>query len=76
MTYYPATAYKFDYVHKRVYEFTVNLPRFLMIDPAGHFTKLRCFAIVAFDRLAAKLGLINSHLLANVCEFLANYPII
>ena len=75
MTKLPTYGYQVDYARKIVYRSIVYLPRVLLIDPAGHFTKLRCYAIVALDRLAAKIGLINSHPLANVCEFLANYPI-
>jgi hypothetical protein len=72
----PTYAYQFDYVNKRVYRFIIDYPRYLLIDPAGHFTKLRCYIIVALDKLAFKIGLINCHPLANICEFLANYPII
>lgn len=68
----PATAY---YEEDPSRTFTVMLPRYLMIDRKGHFTKLRCYTIVALDKLAFKLKLINNHLLANICEFLANYPV-
>lgn len=70
----PTYAYQMDYEQKRVYRFIVQLPRYLLIDPKGHFTSLRCNTIVALDKLAFKIGLINSHPLANLCEFLANYP--
>ena len=70
----PTYAYQMDYEQKRVYRFIIDLPRYLLIDRAGHFTKLRCYTIVALDKLAYKIGLINCHPLANLFEFLANYP--
>jgi hypothetical protein len=75
MTKLPTYGYQVDYENKRIYRYIILLPRYLLIDPAGHFTRLRCAVIVALDRLAVKTGLINSHPLANLCEFLANYPI-
>ena len=75
MTKLPTYGYQVDYEHKIVYRRIVYLPRTLLIDPAGHFTKIRCYIIVALDRLAYKIGLVNCHPLANLCEFLANYPI-
>lgn len=54
----------------------ITMPTLLRIDPRGHFTMLRCSAIVALDKLALKLGLYNNHLIANLCEFLANYPVV
>ena len=66
--------YQMDYEHHIIYRRVVLLPRYLIIDPAGHFTHLRCSIIVALDKLAAKIGLINCHPLANLFEFLANYP--
>lgn len=71
-----ADAYKLDAVNNKLYHFKVRLPTILMIDPAGHFTWFRCIVIMALDRLAFKLHLKNSHRIANVCEFFANYPII
>lgn len=70
-----AWGYKFDYANKLVYQIPIWIPQLLMIDPAGHFTALRCAAIVALDKLMFKLNIRGSHLFANVCEFLANYPI-
>lgn len=51
-----------------------QVPTTLKIDPRGHFTMLRCSAIVALDKLAYKLKLRNNHRLANICEFIACYP--
>jgi hypothetical protein len=51
-----------------------QVPTTLKIDPRGHFTNLRCFTIVALDKLFKKMKITNSHRLANVCEFLACYP--
>lgn len=64
-----------DYEHGCTRYFLIKAPQTLLIDPAGHFTKLRCYAIAALDRLAVKLHLHSSHRIANICEFLANYPI-
>ena len=50
------------------------VPTTLLIDPRGHFTQVRCAAIMLVDRLMVKLKLFGSHRAANVCEFLANYP--
>lgn len=71
MTKFPATAYCES---NPEFTFTVMLPRYLMIDRKGHLTGLRCACIVALDKAAFKLKIINNHLLANICEFLANYP--
>jgi hypothetical protein len=66
--------YQYDYVNHIVYRRIINFPRLLRVDSAGHFTKLRCAAIMGLDKLAFKVGLINCHPLANLFEFLANYP--
>jgi hypothetical protein len=71
-----ADAYKLDTENNRIYHFKVRLPTILLIDPKGHFTWLRVITVMALDRLAFKLHLKNSHPIANVCEFLANYPTI
>jgi hypothetical protein len=51
-----------------------QVPTTLLIDPRGHFTQLRCSAIMFVDRLMVKLKLWGNHRAANICEFLANYP--
>lgn len=57
----------------------------LKIDPRGHFTRLRCCAIIVIDKMlkyirrkdpAAKTGYLRSSYRpwVEVCEFLCNYP--
>jgi hypothetical protein len=70
-----AAAFKIDREHKRVVQFTMLVPVTLMIDPRGHFTRLRCACIVWLDRVALKAKWMIPRI-ANACEFLANYPTI
>ena len=70
---YKATAYKINREEKKVYQFTVDVPQILKIDPRGHFTMLRCGAILLFDKVMRRFKFTRARL-ANVCEFLANYP--
>ena len=68
------TAYKIDREHHIIYEFSATIPRMLLIDSHGHFIMLRCNIIMALDKAAFKIGLMGCHPLANLFEFLANYP--
>lgn len=45
----------------------------IKIDPRGHFTMLRCMAIVALDKIMQRVHRLEKPLL-EFCEFLANYP--
>lgn len=68
-----ATAFKIDRETKKAYRFTMMVPQTLKIDPRGHFTMLRCSAIIFFDRVMVKFKFTRARL-ANLCELLANYP--
>ena len=49
----------------------------LRIDPRGRFRALRCSAIIVLDTIMCKTMFnfkVTSHPLAEVCEFLSNYP--
>jgi hypothetical protein len=48
------------------------LSHYVLIDPRGHFTMVRCAAVVMFDRVMRWLGFRKP--LVEFCEFLANYP--
>jgi len=47
--------------------------RTIPIDPRGHFTMLRCAAIMVFDKIMVRWRRTVKPLL-NFCEFFANYP--
>lgn len=47
--------------------------RTLKIDPRGHFTMLRCSAIVTLDKIMLHFRRSKKPLM-EFCEFLANYP--
>ena len=66
-------AFKVDRVNHTLAPFNVRVPVVLHIDPRGHFTGLRCAAIIWLDRLALRSKLLIPRV-ANLCEFLANYP--
>lgn len=47
---------------------------YLKIDPRGHFTLLRCSAIVALDKIMKRFRWTEKPLM-EFCELLANYPV-
>ena len=68
-----ASAFQIDRKTMKAKHFFVYAPRILKIDPRGHFTFFRCCAIILFDRLMVRFKWTRERL-ANLCEFLANYP--
>jgi hypothetical protein len=45
----------------------------IKIDPRGHFTMLRCAAIIVLGKIMGKLRRLEKPLM-EFCELLANYP--
>jgi len=54
---------------------------YVLIDPRGHFTMIRCAAIIVMDKLIALSRRVNRHPRhmcrpwIEIAEFLANYPV-
>lgn len=46
----------------------------LMIDPRGHFTMLRCATIIVIDKIQKRSPRLRDLGLMRVCEFFASYP--
>jgi len=46
----------------------------LMIDPRGHFTMLRCSIIIVLDKIQKRNRYLRDLGLMRVCEFFASYP--
>jgi len=51
----------------------VNIYFSLQIDPRGHFTKIRCAAIVTLDKMIKLFK--RKKPFVEFAEFLANYPV-
>lgn len=75
MPYTTTSAFKINHRLHAVFKFTVKVPQILLVDPRGHFLHWRMAAVRTFDKLGVKLKF-GLHLIANMCEFLANYPTI
>jgi hypothetical protein len=67
VTHYVAVNGKGEVVAKKTEWFTYH------IDPRGHFTSFRCAAIVALDKIMAKIKRVR-YPFREFCELLAHYP--
>ena len=67
VTYYVAVNEKGEIIAKKTNWFTYH------IDPRGHFTSFRCAAIVALDKIMAKIKRVR-YPFREFCEFFAHYP--